>query len=186
MNGTDTASGKDGVWKIPSNVPDEHAAWVFVLGVGELALRRAEEAGALQFGATVGIVGLGMVGLSSLAYCNSYGFRSVCVDPDPARRAMAERLGADLGVDPAVPGYLELVQDFCGGDTASEKRKEGEINLPGPDIVLEGAAKWDAIETSMDMCANNGAVVVVARHYDVPQFNPVGQVQTHLSNGVQH
>ena len=44
---------------------------------------------------------------------NSYGFRSVCVDPDPARRAMAERLGADLVVDPTVPGYRELVQDFC-------------------------------------------------------------------------
>jgi threonine dehydrogenase-like Zn-dependent dehydrogenase len=77
----DTASAADSVWKVPANVPDELAAWVFVLGVGELALRRAEEAGALQFGATVGIVGLGMVGLSSLAYCNTYGFRSVCVDP---------------------------------------------------------------------------------------------------------
>ena len=64
----DTASSKDGVWKIPDGVPDELAAWVFVLGVGELALRRAEEAGALQFGATVGIVGLGVVGLSCLAY----------------------------------------------------------------------------------------------------------------------
>lgn len=56
------------MWKIPDGVPDELAAWVFVLGVGELALRRAEEAGALQFGATVGIVGLGVVGLSCLAY----------------------------------------------------------------------------------------------------------------------
>eukprot|EP01045_Picozoa_sp_COSAG04_P017805 COSAG04_NODE_1601_length_6193_cov_7.603709_6_plen_269_part_00 len=42
------------------------------MGVGELALRRAEEAGALQFGATVGIIGLGMVGLSSLAFCITY------------------------------------------------------------------------------------------------------------------
>lgn len=180
MNCTDTASGKDGVWQVPPDVPDALAAWVFVLGVGELALRRAEEAGALQFGATVGIVGLGMVGLSSLAYCNSYGFRSVCVDPDPARRAMAELLGADLVVDPTVPGYREIVQDFCGGDSASVLRKEGEVNLPGPDVVLEGASKWDAIKTSMDLCAPNGAVVVVARHYDVPQFNPVGQVRTSM------
>ena len=148
-----------------------------MLGVGELALRRAEEAGALQFGCTVGIVGLGVVGLSCLAYCNAYGFRSVCVDPDPARRATATRLGADLVVDPAAPGFREVVQDFCGGDTASAKRKAGEVNLPGPDVVLECASKWDAIKTSMDLCANNGAVVVAARHYDSPQFNPVGQVR---------
>ena len=44
---------------------------------------------------------------------------------DPARRAMATLLGADLVVDPTEPGYKETVQDFCGGDTASEKRKEG-------------------------------------------------------------
>ena len=44
---------------------------------------------------------------------------------DPARRAMATLLGADLVVDPTEPGYREAVQDFCGGETASEKRKEG-------------------------------------------------------------
>lgn len=110
-------------------------------------------------------------------YCNAYGFRSVCVDPDPARRAAATRLGADLVVDPTAPGFEEVVQDFCGGDTASEKRKAGEVNLPGPDVVLECASKWDAIRTSMDLCANNGAVVVAARHYDSPKFNLVGQVR---------
>ena len=208
---------------------------------------------------------------------------------DPARRAMATLLGADLVVDPTEPGYKETVQDFCG-DTASEKRKEGCViakqqiekttfystavgqefktmahqrhgnvaqacpgchatnnfhdkcvqACPGchatnhfhdkcvrvvaacsdkqggqpswvrktasffefslclsraclgkmfvfiykwlknavfrrPDVVLEGASTWAAIQTSMDLCANNGAVVVVARHYDAPEFNPVGQ-----------
>ena len=38
---------------------------------------------------------------------------------------MATLLGADLVVDPTEPGYREAVQDFCGGETASEKRKEG-------------------------------------------------------------
>ena len=54
-------------------------------------------------------------------------------------------------------------------------RTNREVNLPGPDVVLESASTWAAIQTSMDLCANNGAVVVVARHYDAPEFNPVGQ-----------
>ena len=67
-----TASEAEGVWHVPEGLSDEQACWIFIMGVGELALRRAEEAGALQFGATVGIIGLGMVGLSSLAFCITY------------------------------------------------------------------------------------------------------------------
>eukprot|EP01051_Picozoa_sp_SAG22_P020567 SAG22_NODE_4208_length_1345_cov_1.556180_1_plen_385_part_00 len=173
-----TASPAGGVWKVPDGLSDELAVWLFILGVGDQALRRAEEAGTLKYGSTVGIVGLGMVGLSVLAYCNCYGFQSVCVDPDPARRAMATKLGAGLVVDPNALDFRETVQDYCspdGGASAAKQRAEGEVNLPGPDIVIEGASKWGAIQTSMDLCANNGAVVVVARHYDAPEFNPVGQ-----------
>ena len=61
----------------------------------------------------------------------------------------------------------------CAPASAAEARKAGETNLPGPDIVIEGASKWGAIQTAMDICANDGAVVVVARHYDAPDFNPV-------------
>ena len=48
----------------------------------------------------------------------------------------------------------------------------------GCDVVLEAASRWEAIQTSMEMSANNGAVVVVARHYDRPDWNPVGQVHS--------
>ena len=51
----------------------------------------------------------------------------------------------------------------CAPASAAEARKAGETNLPGPDIVIEGASKWGAIQTAMDICANDGAVVVVAR-----------------------
>ena len=44
---------------------------------------------------------------------------AVCLDPDPARRATAAKLGADLIVDPSEPGFQEKIQDFCGGPEAA-------------------------------------------------------------------
>jgi threonine dehydrogenase-like Zn-dependent dehydrogenase len=137
-----SASAADGVWKIPGEVSDETAVWLFILGVGELALRRANP----KFGATIGIVGLGMVGLSSLAYCMAYGFKTVCIDPDPARRAMAKKLGGDLVLSPFDGDFEERVAQFCGGAEGQTSRPGGAgfttVGLAGPDVVLEGASRW--------------------------------------------
>jgi hypothetical protein len=128
-----TASAASGVWRIPDNVPDEWAVWVFVMGVGELALRRANP----EFGSTIGIVGLGMVGLSALAYCRTYGFKSVAIDPDPDRRAMAEALGADIVLSPDQPDFMDQVVRFCApageapSKLAPESFRDGSVPLCG-------------------------------------------------------
>jgi threonine dehydrogenase-like Zn-dependent dehydrogenase len=66
---------------------------------------------------------------------------------------------------------MMIYQDRLGTNIGKAQQKCRFL----PDVVLEGASTWAAIQTSMDLCANNGAVVVVARHYDAPEFNPVGQ-----------
>ena len=130
-----TSSPASGVWRIPGEVTDEQACWVFIMGVGELALRRANP----KFGSTVGIVGLGMVGLSTLAYCKTYGFKSVAIDPDPDRRAMAVKLGADIVLSPDQPDFEAQVVQFCApvgeapvaNDLAAGNLRDGSVPLCG-------------------------------------------------------
>jgi threonine dehydrogenase-like Zn-dependent dehydrogenase len=69
-------------------------------------------------------------------------------------------MGAGLAVSPIDSDFLEKVKDYYAGD--------------GADLVVEAASVWPAIKTSMDIVGAGGNVVVVARHTDRPDFNPMG------------
>lgn len=68
-------------------------------------------------GQSVAVFGAGAVGLAAVAAAHARGVTVVAVDPAPARRAVAERLGA-LTVDPAAvgaDGVVAAVKDLTGG-----------------------------------------------------------------------
>lgn len=142
--------------KLPDGLPDEQAAFLNILEVGHLAIRR----GSPPPGADVAVVGLGVIGLSVVAYARAFGCRTVAVDPVAARRRIAADLGADLVLDPTVGDCVERAVGYCGG--------------VGADVVVECASVWPAIELGMHIAAAQGKVVVAARHTDLPAFNPVG------------
>lgn len=142
--------------KIPRDVSDERGVFLNILGVGQLGLRHGEPTP----GENVAIVGLGVIGLSALAFCSAFGFRTVGVDLDHRRRTIAAEMGADLVVDPNDAEMHERIAAFSDGR--------------GADLVLETASVWSAVETALDIVRHDGTVVVVARHVDSPAFNPVG------------
>lgn len=142
--------------KLPANLPDEQAVFLSIVEVAHLALRRGNPTP----GETVAIIGLGVVGLSALAYCRAFGFRTVAIDTVDARLAIARQMGADLVLSPAAPDFHEQVNAFTDGY--------------GADLVIEAASVWPAIQLGMEIAGKGAKIVVVARHTDKPAFSPVG------------
>jgi polar amino acid transport system substrate-binding protein len=150
------AVSADRAIKLPDGVGYDDGAFLHITQVAHNALRT----GTPVPGSNVAIVGLGVVGLSAIAFCDAFGFRSVAIDTHPKRLEIAREMGAGLAVSPIDSDFLEKVKDYYAGD--------------GADLVVEAASVWPAIKTSMDIVGAGGNVVVVARHTDRPDFNPMG------------
>ena len=106
------------------------------------------------------VVGLGVIGQSAVAWCRAFGFRTVGIDMDGGRLEVARAMGADAVASPADSEFQSRVDDVFEGE--------------GADMVIEAASTWKAIRTSMDISRQGGRVVVIARHTDRPDYNPVG------------
>jgi 2-desacetyl-2-hydroxyethyl bacteriochlorophyllide A dehydrogenase len=142
--------------KVPAGVTDEQAVFAAILEVAHLAIRRGEPTP----GETMAVIGLGIIGLSALAYGKAYGFRTLAIDKAGSRLQVAKAMGADCVLNPDAADFSEQVHAFTGGY--------------GVDLVIEAASAWPAIQTGMEIAAQKGKIVVVARHTDQPNFSPVG------------
>ena len=87
--------------KLPEDLPLEAAC---PANCATATVMAAVEAADIVPGMTVGVIGCGMLGLTAVAVCQSFGAPVLAVDPQPARRQWAQRLGA-VGLDPAQAGY---------------------------------------------------------------------------------
>ena len=99
----------------------------------------ARQAGDLSRGLVV-VVGCGTVGLSALVAARHLGARSViAIDPVPARRDAAVRLGAVQAVAPEEPPEGALaVLEAVGSEAA--RRLAWEVSAPGATISSVGVA----------------------------------------------
>lgn len=143
------------VYPVPEGCPDEQAVFATLCEIGLHALRR----GAPSFGENVAIIGQGIIGLATLAVARAWCLRTVALDLDPQRRARAAAMGADLVVNPADTDCAAQIAAFSGAE--------------GVDLVIEAASSWRAIRTAYQIVRPRGTVVAVARHTDVPDFNPI-------------
>ena len=149
------AVAADLAFRLPDGLTDESAAFLNVLNVGQLALRKGRPGP----GENVAIVGLGVIGLSALAFCRAFGFRTLAVDTDERRLAIASVMGANSTASPRADDLHDVVSAWSGGR--------------GADVAIEAATAWPAIKTAMDIVRPTGTVVVVATHTDTPDFSPV-------------
>jgi L-iditol 2-dehydrogenase len=101
-------------FRVPAGMSDAVAAFTEPLGCCVRAIRRAT----IEAGDTVLVVGLGAMGCLLLQLATRQGARVVAVDPLPARRALAESLGARRAVSPeTVADALADASDGRGADT---------------------------------------------------------------------
>ena len=155
------AVGADSAVKLPESIPAEVGVFLSILTVAQLALRK----GRPTPGESVAIVGQGVIGLSTLAFCKALRFRTLAVDTDRRRLAVAEKMAADLAVGPTDDDFGKRVLDWSDGR--------------GADLVIEAASKSPALKTAMDIARVGGVVVVVARHTDSATFSPVNHPYFH-------
>lgn len=128
--------------RVPPTVPPEAAVFLANL---ETAVNILLDA-APRFRERIVIFGQGVVGLLLTQLARRAGAETVvAVDPLPQRRALAERLGADVALPP--DGDLpERVRALAGG--------------PGVDLALEASGNGAALSQAIDCVAFQGTVVV--------------------------
>jgi len=143
------------VYRVPASATDEQAVFTTLCEIGLHALRR----GTPSLGENVAIIGQGIIGLATLAVARSWGLRTIALDLDEQRLAFSRGMGADLVVNPRDPDYEARIATFCGPE--------------GVDLVVEAASSWRAIETAYRIVRRRGCISVVARHTDIPDFNPI-------------
>lgn len=143
------------VYPVPEGAPDDGAVFSVIGEIGLHALRRGEP----SLGENVAIIGQGIVGLATLAVACAWGLRTIAIDLDERRLAFARAVGADLALSPQDADFAARLADFCGA--------------VGVDFVVEAASSWRAIGLAYRIVRRRGTIAVVARHTDIPDFNPI-------------
>jgi 2-desacetyl-2-hydroxyethyl bacteriochlorophyllide A dehydrogenase len=132
------------VFSLPDAVSDRLGSLTEPLACAVRAIDRSE----LRSGDRVCILGGGPIGLLVLAVARASGARTVLVsEPRPYRRALAERLGADVVVDPTTEDLGAAVRDHTDG--------------LGADVVFEAVGHPRTIEAAIAVAAPGATVVVV-------------------------
>ena len=128
------------VVKLPKEVPFDIAA-VFscavITGVGAVV-----NTAKVPMGASVGVVGLGGVGLSAMLGARASGARQIVgIDPVKYKRDGAKQLGADMVFDSEDPDVVTKIRDVtCGG----------------LDYVFEAVGEVEAIELAYAVTGRGG------------------------------
>jgi L-iditol 2-dehydrogenase len=97
-------------------------------------------------GDLVAVLGAGSMGLQLVAVAASAGARVLAVEPRANRRALAERFGAELTVQPG--GWREAAAEWTDG--------------AGPHAVVVALGRSDVVADAVDACGAGGRVVLFA------------------------
>lgn len=130
------------VYKLPSSMPFDHAAYIEPLAC---AIHGQNRVG-VGVAESVLIIGAGPMGLSHAALSRLRGAAKVIVsEPEPERRARAHRIGSDMEVDPLRASATELILE------ATEGR--------GPDVVIEAVGSTATYTQALEIVRRGGRVL---------------------------
>ncbi|MBV9167676.1 MAG: alcohol dehydrogenase catalytic domain-containing protein [Solirubrobacterales bacterium] len=137
------------LWPVPDGVSNEDAVFVAdILPTGMVAVEKCS----LGLGELVTVLGCGPVGLMAVICASASGQRVIAVDGVPARRQLAESLGA-CAVDPN--GAADAVSAATGG--------------LGADAIVEASGSAAAMTSALGLVRPQGVVSVVGAHFE-PDF----------------
>jgi 2-desacetyl-2-hydroxyethyl bacteriochlorophyllide A dehydrogenase len=140
---------------VRAGIGDEAAALLEPSAVALHAVRRS----ALREGECAVVLGAGPIGLLVLQCALAAGAASVLVvEPNPARRALAEALGAAVVVDPT------------GEDVAARVR--AAFRTPGPEHVFECAGAPGTLAQATALVRRGGSVSLVGLAAQPAEIHP--------------
>jgi len=143
-----------GIHKLPDTISDEAAAVIEPLAVVTHAVRRAR----IEPGASVAVVGAGMIGLGVVAVARAVGAGSIhVVEPQAQRRERAAALGATEVIDPEQYDPVELVRESTSG--------------LGADIAFDCVGYESSLSSAIDVSRKGGRVVIVGVFKSPPRID---------------
>ncbi|MBY8875029.1 alcohol dehydrogenase catalytic domain-containing protein [Micromonospora sp. PLK6-60] len=135
----------DLVVPLPEDLPLRHAALVEPTAVAVHDVRRAD----LHRGDQALVIGGGPVGVLIAQVARAAGAEAVVLEPDPHRRAVAERIGI-RALDPSAGDLAAEVAAWTAG--------------AGPAVAFEVSGSAAGLTTAVDLLATRGRLVVVGIH----------------------
>lgn len=143
---------------VPEGVGSEQASLAYLTQLGVTALRRA----GYQTGENVAVIGLGVIGLATVAVGRAMGARVAAISNSSLRSNPARRMGAH-GV-------------FLSSEVHTAEDLGSIFGETGTDIVVLTANSWEAFRTSVEIARFGGRISILGfpgRAQPKPEFNPL-------------
>lgn len=121
---------------VPREVEDLDAALMVIAGFPAEGIRKTR----LEYGESCMVVGLGILGQIAVALAKIAGAVPViAADPNPARRELALKMGADHALDSTAENFAETVRELTDGK--------------GANVVVEASGNSAALKSALRCCA---------------------------------
>jgi threonine dehydrogenase-like Zn-dependent dehydrogenase len=147
--------------EVPNGLSPQHAALTEPLAVGVHAVAKAN----IQGNEVPLVIGCGPVGLAVIAALKIRGLHPiVAADYSPARRAMAEKLGADVVVDPArTQAFAGWAEHAAMSEAEKAARPPLRAMLPAlkPALIFECVGVPGIIQQLFEGAPRDARIVVV-------------------------
>ncbi|MGI6511317.1 MAG: zinc-dependent alcohol dehydrogenase [Catenisphaera adipataccumulans] len=122
----------------PKETPDDEAAFTEPLACVINSIQRSQ----IKMGDDVVVIGGGVMGMLHVLCAKKQGARVIVSEPDNARRAFAQKLGADIVIDPMASDPVKQIRDITHGH--------------GADVVEDTTALPAVAEQALEMTAKGG------------------------------
>lgn len=166
---------------VPDNMDPDQAALVEPMAVGVHAVNLAR----LTEQDVPLVIGCGPIGLAVIAALKLHKLGPIIAsDFSPARRALAQRMGADIVVDPAVASPYEALERAITPEGFDASRYAALFGLGPqrrPSVVFECVGVPGVIQAMMEGAPANARIVVVGVSMETDHFEPFFGIVKHLN-----
>ncbi|MBR0774907.1 zinc-binding dehydrogenase [Bradyrhizobium diazoefficiens] len=167
--------------EVPNGLAPEHAALTEPLAVGVHAVAKAGITGK----EVPLVIGCGPVGLAVIAALRIKGLHPiVAADYSPTRRALAERLGADIVVDPRVSQpYATWAEHAQMSDAEKAARPPFQAMLPAlkPAVIFECVGVPGLLQQVFEGAPRDARIVVVGVCMESDRSEPMLGIMKELN-----
>lgn len=155
---------------VPSGLDPLHAALTEPLAVGEHAVVRAD----VQPGSVCLVVGCGPVGLAVILALKARGLGPVlAADFSPLRRRLAEQIGADVVIDPALDSPFSRWSQFGIPATGMERTMAEMLGATPPEaVIFEAVGVPGVLQSIVEGAPARARIVMVGVCMERDTFEP--------------